>query len=79
MIKKKFDCFNVYQEVDNNVFIHIEIKDEEAFYENLFEYFFSEDKLLRYCENNKHHYVFIPENILSGQNICAKCGEKYIQ
>ena len=54
MIKKSFDCFTVYEEADNNVFIHIEMKDDEDFYEKLFEYFFSEDKLLRYCENNKH-------------------------
>lgn len=48
-----FDCFAVYEEADNNVFIHIELKGEEYFYEKLFVYFF-EDKLLRYCENNKH-------------------------
>lgn len=54
MIKKSFDCFTVYEEIDNNVFIHIEMKNEEAFYEKLYDYFFSEDKLLRYCENNKH-------------------------
>ena len=26
MIKKSFDCFTVYEEADNNVFIHIEMK-----------------------------------------------------
>ena len=25
MIKKSFDCFTVYEEADNNVFIHIEM------------------------------------------------------
>jgi hypothetical protein len=54
MIKKPFDCFTVYEEDDNNVFIHIDIKDDQALYEKLFDYFFSEEKLLRYCENNKH-------------------------
>lgn len=54
MTKKNFDCFTVYEEDNNNVFIHIEMKDEETFYEKLFEYFFSEEKLLKYCENNKH-------------------------
>lgn len=53
MIKKLFDCFTVYEDFDNNVFIHIDIKDNLIFYEKLFDYFFSEDKLLRYCENNK--------------------------
>ncbi len=48
---KTFDCFNVHNLSDDYSFIHISIEDKECFYEKLFEYFFSEDKLIRYCEN----------------------------
>lgn len=51
MVKESFDCFTVYSEDDSYSFMHIDIKDKPEFYNKLFEYFFSEDKLLRYCEN----------------------------
>lgn len=54
IIKKEFFCFNVYSLEDNYSFCHIEISNEENFYKSLFEYFFSEDKILRYAENNFH-------------------------
>ena len=40
MISKSFDCFTVYKESDNNVFIHIDIKNDHFLYEKLFDYFF---------------------------------------
>lgn len=46
-----FDCFQVHKVSDKYSFIHIKIEDKICFYEKLFEYFFSEDKLIRYCEN----------------------------
>lgn len=61
MIKKSYGDFTVYEDMDNNVFIHIETKDEEAFYERMFDYFFSEERLLRYCENDKH-LTFVPSS-----------------
>lgn len=48
---EKFDCFNVHTRGDDYSFCHIEIEDNIIFYEKLFEYFFSEDKLIRYCEH----------------------------
>ena len=59
MVRNAFNDFTVYEEDKNHVFIHINLKDDEKFYTNLFEYFFSEDKLLRYCENKKY-IKFIP-------------------
>lgn len=59
MVKNAFDDFTVYEEDKNHVFIHINLKDDETFYADLFEYFFSEDRLLRYCENKKH-IKFVP-------------------
>lgn len=47
----KFDCFDVHTTGNDYSFCHIEIQDTQAFYEKLFEYFFSEDKLIRYCEH----------------------------
>lgn len=42
--------FNVYHYKDNNSFIHIEIKDTQAFYNKIFDYFFYEDRLIKYAE-----------------------------
>ena len=56
MLKKtSFDNYDVYDN-DNTeyVFIDINLKDEDSFYDQMFEYFFSEEKLLRYCENRKN-------------------------
>ena len=47
---EKFDCFNVYHENDATQFFHVEINNN-SFYKNLFDYFFSEDNLLQYAEN----------------------------
>ena len=51
---EKFDCFNVYLLEDCYSLYHIEIEDSEAFYKKLFDYFFDEDRLLQYAENNFH-------------------------
>lgn len=51
---KVFYDYAVYYEKDNYVFIDIKIADDESFYSSMFDYFFSEDKLLRYCENKKN-------------------------
>lgn len=48
-----FDDFKVYSDDQNYVFIHLNLSDDEKFYRELFDYFFSEDKLLRHCENTK--------------------------
>jgi hypothetical protein len=52
MRTEEFDCFQVHKLQNRYSFFHIEIEDTDVFYEKLFNYFFSEDKLLRYCENS---------------------------
>lgn len=55
MMKKQFfDDFTVYVENEGHVFIDINISDENQLYASMFNYFFSEEKLLRYCENKKN-------------------------
>ena len=49
---EKYEEFDVYKSNDCLEFIHINIKDGKTFYKKLFNYFFSENKLLRYIENN---------------------------
>lgn len=77
---QKFDSFNVYKYKDSLQFFHIDITNEKNFYENLFEYFFSEDKLLRYCENTsfqkftptKKNYVILYKHLktyIDSQNL----------
>ena len=51
---EQFDCFKVYSQLDNFSFFYIEIQDNENFYKQLFNYFFNEEKLLQYAENNFH-------------------------
>lgn len=46
-----FDCFKVHLLQDGYSFIHIELEDTPNFYKKLFEYFFDEDKLLKYSEH----------------------------
>lgn len=48
---QNFDCFQVYSIDDSYSFFHVDIEDDTVFYEKLFEYFFSEDKLIEYCEH----------------------------
>lgn len=59
MVKDVFDDFTVYKEDKNHVFIHVNLQDNEIFYKELFDYFFSKDRLLKYCENKKH-IQFVP-------------------
>lgn len=48
---EQFDCFNVYSRDDIKQFYHIDITDSTIFYRKLFDYFFSENYLLKYAEN----------------------------
>lgn len=56
---QNFNCFKVHTVDDSYSFFHIEIEDNKCFYENLFEYFFSEDKLIKYCEHTAN-IKFVP-------------------
>ena len=56
---EEFDKFRVYNLDDKYTFYHIDLKDTEEYYEELFSYFFDENKLLAYAEN-KSHLKFSP-------------------
>lgn len=56
---EEFDRFRVYTLDDKYTFYHIDLKDTEEYYEELFNYFFDENKLLAYAEN-KSHLKFSP-------------------
>lgn len=58
MISKKYDDFIVYEEKNKYSIVHIKIN-EGNFYELLFKYFFSEERLLKYIEN-KESICFTP-------------------
>lgn len=49
--KQRFNDFDVFSCDDCNSFIHINITNENLFYKNLFQYFFSEERLLKHIEN----------------------------
>lgn len=48
--KSMHNDFNVYHYKNNNSFIHIEMKDTQRFYEKFFDYFFYENRLIKYAE-----------------------------
>ncbi|KZL89406.1 Hachiman antiphage defense system protein HamA [Clostridium magnum] len=48
--KDRYDDFDVYSYSDRYSFIHIELKDTQKFYEKIFEYFFDQDRLIKYAE-----------------------------
>lgn len=66
-----FDCFQVHNVSDDYSFIHVKIENKPCFYGKLFDYFFSEDKLIQYCENisnlkfrpTKQNYVTLYKNL----------------
>ena len=47
---EQFDNFTVYIFGEKYQFHYFELKDEDSFYESFFDYFFSESKLLKYCQ-----------------------------
>ena len=47
---EQFDNFIVYTFGEKYQFHYFELKDEDSFYESFFDYFFSEPKLLKYCQ-----------------------------
>jgi hypothetical protein len=51
---KKSKCFNIYSIDENHSFFHVQFEDSDEFFKNLFDYFFSENNLIKYCEHNKH-------------------------
>ena len=49
------DLFTVYYTANPNAktFFHIQLEDGDNFYNSLYDYFFSEDKLIQYIKNKK--------------------------
>lgn len=58
MINKKYDDFIVYSEENKYTLVHLYVE-KENFYNLLFKYFFSEERLLKYVEN-KESVHFMP-------------------
>lgn len=54
IMQKYVKPFNIYCYENNKyTFLHIDIANKEIFYSNLFDYFFDENKLIQYIENQK--------------------------
>lgn len=51
VIKQAFNDFEVYSCNEYNSFVHIDITNSKLFYAKMFDYFFDENRLLRYIEN----------------------------
>lgn len=64
---ENFDDFKVYVMDNKYSFFHIDICNSNTFYTKMFEYFFDENRLLRYCENisnlsftpSRNHYLIL--------------------
>lgn len=56
MLVEKYNNFNVWKEEEKNVFIHLNIN-SDLFYDEMIEFFFSEEKILGYI-SNKTNIVF---------------------
>jgi len=54
-----FNNFKVISSSDKTIFLHLDLSDSLSFYKSLFDYFFDENRLLRYIEN-KSHLTFCP-------------------
>lgn len=52
--KTTFNDFEVFYYNEYTSFFHINLSDNENFYQKLFEYFFDEQRLLNYIENKTH-------------------------
>jgi len=52
IVVEDYENFKVYSLDKKYSFFHIEINDDLAFYDKMFEYFFDEHKLIGYTENN---------------------------
>lgn len=52
--KTTFNDFEVFYYDEYTSFFHINLSDNENFYQKLFEYFFDEQRLLNYIENKTH-------------------------
>lgn len=59
MKKDTYKDFTVYTKDDRYTFIHINIDDEKMLYKSMFEFFFTEERILQYVENRKS-VVFRP-------------------
>ncbi|MBU5451439.1 Hachiman antiphage defense system protein HamA [Acetivibrio sp. MSJd-27] len=57
--KSEFNDFEVISINEKTSFVHINLSESESFYKEIFYYFFSEDRILKYAEN-KNHLSFSP-------------------
>lgn len=66
LTREDYECFEVYKDETCHTFIHVSLEKKENFFKEIFEYFFSDDKLLRYAEHKSSlHFEPTRENYCS--------------
>lgn len=76
--KITFNDFEVFYYDEYTSFFHINLSDNESFYQKLFEYFFDEQRLLNYIENKTHlKFDSTPRNYASLYKHLAKYIDDY--
>ena len=51
IINEKYECFDVYKCSSCHTLFHVAIEEKNTFYRHMFDFFFSNEKLLRYVEH----------------------------
>lgn len=66
IVNEKYECFDIYKCSNCHTLLHIALNEKDVFYKNLFDFFFSDEKLLRYVEHKtKLHFKPTKENYSS--------------
>lgn len=61
--KESYECFDVFKDNCYHTLIHVSIDKKEIFYKNMFENFFTDEKLLRYADHKSNlHFEPTEEN-----------------
>lgn len=51
IVSEKYECFDVYKCSSCHTLLHVAIEEKNVFYRHIFDFFFSDEKLLRYVEH----------------------------
>lgn len=63
LIKEEYECFDIYKDGEYHTFIHISMDKKDKLYKGIFEFFFNDEKLLRYAEHKTSlHFEPTQEN-----------------
>lgn len=86
IVNEKYECFEVYKCSNCHTLLHIALEEKNVFYRKMFDFFFSDEKLLRYLEHKtslqfkptKENYTSLYlhlQTYLDQENIEKKVGE----